>query len=132
MLIASALASALSVSAAAVAASATEFGMASSLTAADNGKSIELKVGAEATLRLPENPSTGYRWAVDAADSKIVDITQSEYAPASNAPGAGGETQWAIKAKAPGSTTIKFKRWRPWEGDKSLIERYEVTVHVSS
>ena len=131
-LVAFALASALSLSAAALAALATEIVMASSLTATDNGKSIELKVGAETTLRLPANPSTGYRWAVDAADSKIVDITQSEQTPTSNAPGAGGETQWAIKAKALGSTTIKLKRWRPWGGDKSVVERYEVTVRVSS
>jgi inhibitor of cysteine peptidase len=85
-----------------------------------------------ATLRLPENPSTGYRWALDAEDSNLVDVTQSEYAPASTAPGAGGEARWTIKARAPGSTTVKLKRWRPWEGDKSVVERYDVTIKVSS
>lgn len=102
------------------------------LTTADNGKRIALKVGAEATLRLRENSSTGYRWAVEAADSSLVEVTPSERAPASNAPGAAGEAQWTIKAKAPGSTTVTFKRWRPWEGDKSAVERYSVTIDVSS
>jgi inhibitor of cysteine peptidase len=130
--VACALALALSASGAAGVASATDLSVTSALTTADNGKRIALKVGAEATLRLPENPSTGYRWAVDAADSHLVEVTQSEYAPASNAPGAGGEAQWTIKAKAPGSTTVTLKRWRSWEGDKSVVERYSVTIDVSS
>ena len=43
--------------------SPTETTMASVLTSADNGKTIDLRVGAAAALRLAENPSTGYRWA---------------------------------------------------------------------
>jgi inhibitor of cysteine peptidase len=104
--------------------------MAPSLTESDNGKTIPLKVGVEATLRLPENPSTGYRWALDAADSSVAAIKEQSYDGASK-PGAGGVAQWAIKAAAPGSTTIKLKRWRPWEGDASVVERYEITVSVS-
>jgi inhibitor of cysteine peptidase len=131
-LVACALAMVLSIGGAGGVASTTEASVTSVLTAADNGKRIVLKVGAEATLRLPENPSTGYRWAVDAADSHLVDVSQSEYAPASNAPGAGGQAQWTLKAKAPGSTTVRLKRWRPWEGDRSVVERYDVTIDVSS
>ena len=105
--------------------------MAPSLTESDNGKTIPLKVGAEATLRLPENPSTGYRWALDAADSSIAAVKEQSFEAGASAPGAGGVAQWTIRAAAPGSTTIKLKRWRPWEGDKSVVERYEVTVSVS-
>ena len=36
------------------------------------------------------------------------------------------------KPKLPGSTTVRLKRWRPWEGDKSVVERYDVTIDVSS
>jgi inhibitor of cysteine peptidase len=131
-LIACALALVLSIGGEGGVVSATEAGVTSVLTAADNGKKIVLKVGAEATLRLPENPSTGYRWAVDAADSHLVDVSQAEYAPASNAPGAGGQARWTIKAKAAGSATVRLKRWRPWEGDKSVVERYDITIDVSS
>lgn len=42
--------------------------MSSVLTSADNEKTVDMHVGDEAALRLPENPSTGYRWAVNAAD----------------------------------------------------------------
>lgn len=105
--------------------------MASSLTSGDNGKTIDLKVGGEATLSLPENPSTGYRWALDAADSKVAEVAEQSFDAASSAPGGGGQAQWTIVAKAPGSTTMKLKHWRPWEGDKSVAERFEVTVRVS-
>jgi inhibitor of cysteine peptidase len=112
------------------AARSTELGMASVLTSADNDKTVELRVGAAATLTLPENPSTGYRWALDAADPKVVDITGQDYAQTSQAVGGGGQAQWTIKAKAPGETTVALKRWRAWEGDKSVVERYSVTLHV--
>jgi len=111
--------------------SPTEARMPSVLTSADNGKTVDLRVGEEATLRLPENPSTGYRWAVDAADPNLVDFEQGNYVSTSNSVGGGGEVQWLIKAKAPGATEAKFKRWRPWEGDGSVVERYAVTLRIS-
>jgi hypothetical protein len=36
-----------------------------------------------------------------------------------------------MRAKAPGSTTIKLKRWRQWEGEGSVVERFELTLRVS-
>ena len=105
--------------------------MAPVLTSADKGKTINLRVGAEATLRLPENPSTGYRWTIDAADWNVAEIREEAYEPSSEAVGGGGEAQWLMKAKAPGATTIKLKRWRQWEGEGSVVERFELTLRVS-
>jgi len=36
-----------------------------------------------------------------------------------------------ITAKAPGETRIKLKRWRQWEGESSVVERYEFTLRIS-
>jgi len=101
------------------------------LTSADNGKTADLRVGDEATLRLPENPSTGYRWAVDTTDPNLINLRQVNYVSASNAMGVGGEVEWLIEAKAPGAAEVKFKRWRPWEGDSSIVERYTITLRIS-
>ena len=101
------------------------------LTSADNGKTVDLRVGDEATLRLPENPSTGYRWAVDTTDPNLIDLRQGNYVSSSNATGGGGEVEWLIKAKAAGAAEVKFKRWRPWEGDSSVVERYAITLRIS-
>jgi len=105
--------------------------MASVLTSADNGRTIDLRVGAEAALRLPENPSTGYTWAIDATDANIAEIKEETYDATSKAVGGGGEAHWLIKAKAPGATRLKLKRWRQWEGDSSIVERFEIALRIS-
>jgi inhibitor of cysteine peptidase len=105
--------------------------MASILTSADNGRTVDLRVGEKVTLRLPENPSTGYRWAVDAAEMSLVEIEEGEHVATSKMIGGGGDAQWLIKAKAPGAAQMKLKRWRPWEGERSVVERYEVTLQIS-
>jgi len=104
--------------------------MSVSLTAADNGKTVELHVGDAAVLRLPENATTGYRWAVDAADGSVVEIAEGEYIATPNRVGAGGEAQWIVRAKAAGATQVKLKHWREWEGERSVIERYEISLRI--
>jgi inhibitor of cysteine peptidase len=110
--------------------SALELRMPAILTGADNGRAIELRVGDDVVLRLPENATTGYRWGIDAADESLVEIKEGEYSPASNAIGVGGEVQWIVHAKAPGVTQVKLKRWRRWEGERSVVERYEITLRI--
>jgi hypothetical protein len=36
-----------------------------------------------------------------------------------------------MRATAPGTTTVKLKRWREWEGERSVVERYEITLEIS-
>jgi predicted secreted protein len=105
--------------------------MPSVLTAADNGRTVDLHVGDEVSLRLPENATTGYRWAIGFADANLVDINEGQYVSTSDKMGGGGEAQWLIKAKAAGATSIKLKRWRQWEGESSVVERYETTLRIS-
>ena len=101
------------------------------LTSANNGGSVDLHVGDRVTIRLRENPSTGYRWAVESVDASLVEITEGEFIPATQMMGAGGEAQWLLKAEAPGATTVKLKRWRSWEGERSIAERYQVTLRIA-
>lgn len=104
--------------------------MSQVITETNNGKTIELHVGDEVTLRLPENASTGYRWALEDVGADLVDVQEGKYISLSNAVGSGGEMQWLVRAKAAGSTQIKLKRWRQWEGEKSIIERFSVTLKI--
>jgi inhibitor of cysteine peptidase len=130
-LVAAVLATLLSVSVSLVISSPKEVKVSTVLTAADNGRTVELRVGDELALRLPENATTGYRWAIDAAEANLVDIKEGQYVSTSENMGGGGEAQWSMKAKAPGATSIKLKRWRQWEGDSSVVERYEITLRIS-
>jgi inhibitor of cysteine peptidase len=130
-LVAAVLATLLSVGVSLVISSPKEVKMSTVLTTADNGRTVELPVGDEVALRLPENATTGYRWAIDSADANLVDIKEGPYVSTSEKMGGGGEAQWLIKAKAPGTTSIKLKRWRQWEGESSVVERYEITLRIS-
>lgn len=35
-----------------------------------------------------------------------------------------------LSVAAAGTTAIALKRWRPWEGDASILNRFTVTVDV--
>jgi inhibitor of cysteine peptidase len=37
---------------------------------------------------------------------------------------------WTLRARAPGRTRVGLKRWRHWEGDKSVVERFAVTLDI--
>lgn len=104
--------------------------MSTLLTEADNGSVVQVRAGGEVVLRLPENAATGYRWAVEPVDANLVDLREGEYLPASDAAGSGGEMQWVVRAKATGTTRIRLKQWRHWEGERSVRGRFELTLRI--
>ena len=101
------------------------------LTSADNGTTLTLHPGNTGELRLPETPTTGYRWSLD-PPPPILAITEADFTPPrSPTIGGGGERRWVIQAKTTGTATLTLKRWREWEGDPSVIERYQVTLAIT-
>jgi inhibitor of cysteine peptidase len=100
------------------------------LTADDDGRSATLKVGEAVTVTLPENASTGYRWAIDSADPALITISEPAASYQAGAVGSGGEVIWTFVAKAPGATTVALKRWRHWEGDASVVQRFGFRLSI--
>ncbi len=101
------------------------------LTQADQGKPVPARVGDTLQLALPENPTTGYRWAIDQIDSSVLSPTGSNYAPApTSALGAGGQRTFTFQAVKAGNSPVQLKLWRQWEGDKSVAQRFGVNVAV--
>jgi inhibitor of cysteine peptidase len=102
------------------------------LTEQDNGGHVAARTGDELVLRLPENISTGYRWAVDDASPKILELenARSEPAPAA-AVGAGGDALFRFRVVGGGSGKLSLKYWRQWEGDASIVKRFAVTVEAA-
>jgi inhibitor of cysteine peptidase len=100
------------------------------LTEADNGKTVEVHVGDAVALRLHENASTGYRWAFDDLDTKLVSAQEGTYLRRTDAVGSGGDMQWTVDAKAPGTAPLRLKLWRQWEGDASIQKRFAVTLII--
>jgi inhibitor of cysteine peptidase len=100
------------------------------LTAAENKKSVNVNRGDEVVIRLPESPTTGYRWAVEQVDETILKLLSKDSAPG-GAVGGSGEAAFTFKAERPGSTAITLKLGRQWEGEQSATERFEATINVS-
>jgi inhibitor of cysteine peptidase len=101
------------------------------LTWADNGKSIKVHSGDSLVVRLDENPTTGFQWATDGHDDDILVLQSSDYLPAAGAViGGGGQRIFTFEAQKAGTTLLQLKRWRAWEGDKSILERFAVTIRV--
>jgi inhibitor of cysteine peptidase len=101
------------------------------VTTRDNGGVVSARVGARLVLHLAENPSTGYVWAFDALDD-MLEPEGSEWQAAGPGVGTGGDRVWTLVARRPGTTALALKRWRPWAGDASVVERFGVTVEIAA
>ncbi len=100
------------------------------LTEKDNDRSVGIRVGDEVEVTLPENASTGYRWATDRTDGEVVDFVSTQPHYPGGAVGSGGWVSFLFRGKSAGTGEIALKPWRSWEGDSSLVARFRVEVRV--
>jgi inhibitor of cysteine peptidase len=100
------------------------------LSERDHDRTIDLHVGEAVSVSLPENATTGYRWAIEEADSQLIEARAAQPKYPANAVGSGGDVQWDFIAKAPGTTSIVLKQWRHWEGDASIVQRFRIQVRI--
>jgi len=105
-----------------------------SLTKANDGQSIEVHQGDEIILRLPENPTAGYRWHIDRADG--LEQKMSEHTTGSDQPdpnrrlGQGSVREFRFRAEEPGPQRLELKHWREWEGERSVTERFGIDIGI--
>lgn len=99
-----------------------------------SSETIQLAVGAEKPITLSENPSAGYSWHIDKAESSnlaAVRISDAGYHPgASHLIGAPGTHSWQIEALAPGKARIVFDYFRSWE-HFAPARRHTVEVEIT-
>lgn len=100
------------------------------LTEKDNGRSVDIRVGESISINLPENATTGYRWAIDHYDPECLKATASEPHYTANAIGSGGEIAFTFEGRKIGSGEIVLKHWRHWEGDLSITSRFRLRLNV--
>jgi inhibitor of cysteine peptidase len=94
--------------------------------------------GASYTLKLQGNPSTGYRWRLDAANSenaailKIDDLGYGNSDPLTGDKprvGAPAPYRFRITGVSEGTAKLVFEYVQPWVGKPGKIEEH--TVHVT-
>ena len=102
------------------------------LTAQDDGRRVPVHVGDVFTIRLAENATTGYRWAPDSYDTKLLALADAtaDY-PNTGAVGSGGEAIFQFRVLGAGSGPVVLKYWRHFEGEGSIIQRFSVTIDAA-
>ena len=101
------------------------------LTSDDNGTTYRMEMDEEIVVELESNITTGYEWAIETLDETVVRSLGSDYiGPTNGAVGEGGTEEWSFLALKPGTTVLSLKYWRPWEGDASVVDRFELTLKV--
>jgi inhibitor of cysteine peptidase len=96
-----------------------------------NGARITIHVGDVIALHLPENATTGYRWAITSLDEARFVLEDSGYHAQGHGVGSGGEAYWNLRARTAGRSRIELVNRREWEGDRSIIDRFAIDVEVT-
>ncbi len=102
------------------------------LTRVDHNRTAEVRVGERIEVRLPENPTTGFTWAIDEDNRRLLALDRTDYVEPSESSiiGARGQRSFTFTARQAGEISLTFKYWRFWQGDTSVTERYTVTLRI--
>jgi len=86
----------------------------------DNGKNVTATLGTVFTLRLPENPTTGYGWNM--TPSEGLAVLENEFlAPDTQLVGAGGTREWVLSTEKKGNYTLHAEYRRPWVPSGTVV-----------
>src|SRR5271165_852346 len=96
---------------------------------ADSGTKLEITAGDTVRIFLNEISSAGYRWEVERADPTVLRREATHIAPGP-AVGSGASRVFEFTAIGAGETFVGLKLWREWLGDKSIADRFQVTIRV--
>jgi predicted secreted protein len=97
----------------------------------DGGRTVRVRKGELITVRLPENPTTGYRWTVSKAPEGVVSPTGDAYEARSDKPGSGGLRSFHFQATQPGRAIIKLMHHRSWESKEVALDNFEFIVEIA-
>ncbi|MGC9666350.1 protease inhibitor I42 family protein [Planosporangium sp. 12N6] len=92
----------------------------------DDGSTVVAAPGDTLEVALPENASTGYRWAFEPSPGLV--ILDDRVLPSSDQPGAGGERVFAVRVDAPGEVRARLRR--SWEPPESAARSYTLRVRT--
>jgi len=102
-----------------------------SITAADAGSQVALRVGESCDVVLVGNPTTGFQWEVARLDTSIVkQVGDAAYEPASSAIGAGGHFTFHFRAVGLGQTPVQLVYRRSFEKNAPPAQTFEIQVVV--
>ena len=101
------------------------------VTEVNSGDSVALARNQQLVVRLPSNPTTGYRWALAQQSTPVLEPEGAPtYEKGADAAGAGGTETWRFAPIQAGEGTLRLEYRRLWEADAApaRVVSYKVTV----
>ncbi len=100
------------------------------ITNEDHEKTIDVSQGDVLVVRLPENPTTGYRWSLDEHDPARLTMQNATFSPAGAGIGAGGGRSFTFVAAGPGETDLSLSLRRPWERGTAARQSFRAKIKI--
>jgi predicted secreted protein len=101
------------------------------VTKAQEGREIALKVGNILQIELPGSGGTGYSWLAEATSAPYLKLMdQSTRQLKEGLPGGPVIQIWRFKAEKPGATEIKMAYYRPWEGVGQAKDHFRIKLRI--
>jgi predicted secreted protein len=95
----------------------------------DAGRTIEVAAGDQLVLSLPETAGTGYTWQVEELPPGA-EVVEERFERVGA--GTGGSSQHVFVVSPPDAPgRVRVRLLRPWAGERTVVERYEVTAAPS-
>jgi inhibitor of cysteine peptidase len=94
----------------------------------DDGGEFELKLGESFEIRLPENPTTGYRWRSGPSVPAQLEVVDEGYDASGAAMGGGGVHHWRLRAVREGQAAVELEYRRSWENRP--VDTFRMTLNV--
>ncbi len=95
-----------------------------------DGSKINLSMGQEFKVILPENPTTGFRWNPISSGESVCKLLDNAFDLDGDTIGNGGSHFWLFQAVKEGSAKIEFVYSRSWEHDKPPARTFTLGVNV--
>ena len=101
------------------------------VTKAQHGREIALKVGSILEIELPGQAGTGYSWLEQATGAPYLKLIDQTTRPDKQGRLGGPVIQvWRFKAEKPGTTEIKMAYYRSWEGVGTAKDHFLIKLHI--
>ena len=105
------------------------------ITDVDRGTDYEVRVHEVFELQLPAKPISGHVWEIIDQPNEIA-IESWRWEPDTDpyeAGASGSDTFriWRIHTTEPGTFELRLRCWKPWEGEESVADSFEVMIEAT-
>jgi predicted secreted protein len=101
------------------------------LTKAQSGQTIALKVGDIVQIELLTSGGTGYSWMVTTPGAPYLKlVSQATRAVGETRPGSPVMQVWRFQAQQAGETEINLAYYRPWEDVVKAADHFRIKIRI--